>query len=1020
MSLTFEALAARKKNLLAWLRKDKANLEGVLVGIYEDRTHFLYELVQNAEDAGASKVAFELERDRLTVSHDGVPFTIDDVEGVTGVGVSTKAADSAKLGRFGIGFKSVFAVTDAPEVRSGEYHFRVEDLIVPVRIGPGGESSATVIELPFKEGTASPYAEILERLRAFGAETLLFLESIAEIEWFSPEEGSDGQGVYRRRTAGHPSPRRDAGGLAATLVTRVSVESGGGTGTSFLRVAKRVGGTAGAKGSRSVAVAYRLVEEGGVETVVPEPNAPLSVFFPTAKPTYLPMRTQGPFRTTPNRENVPLGDADNEPLLGALADVIAESVIVLRDEGYLDLDVLSHLPLEPDPTRGELYEAAHRAVRGVLEQEAVWPALGGGYVRASDAALAETASVASVLSGEDLEGVAQRRVWLSDRLARTGRTAQLREFVLVELRVPEVRMDRVVEALTGEFMAGKSDDWIVLLYHALKGRDALWRRTRRGQGALPVLLNKPFIRTESGRHVRPFEHLPHGVVPRVYLPPEGETGFEVVSRAVAADAEALEFLVELGLDVPDVQAEVRENILPRYLEGSEEPPPRYADDWEKVVAAYDAAEGMARTDLTKRVQEAYIVHVEKGPMLRPGTAYFASDDLRAYFGDAGLFVTARLLGIPGAKKVLEVAGVATAPRRLPIESSLDEETRRRLRGRDGASEEQVVDYDYDGLENFLLRPRDRQGAVLLWDMLCMSAKEHVSFPPAFFQATYRYKYYTQKTRTFAPAFVKQLNAEAWLFRVEGGTVRPCDLSAGSLAEGYDTVSPQGEALVRALSFQSEARDRLRPEERAILDFAKGRSPEDVQRGLALLEAVQEGVDEDEPWNPAVPPDEVSPEIHDYEPESKQGEEGADDARDQAFRRFGGGRRGRDGKEVGAWGERVVYDALQRRGHGEVVWLNEYGDKGVGHDLRVVVEGEAVEFVEVKSSRDTGPVTISLSAAQWELATRLEASTGKGKFVVYVVRGAGEANASITRIESPVRSLMAGEIRAGAVELQVPE
>ena len=39
--------------------------------LYTDRTHFIFELLQNAEDAGASKILFKLLDDGLEVSHDG-------------------------------------------------------------------------------------------------------------------------------------------------------------------------------------------------------------------------------------------------------------------------------------------------------------------------------------------------------------------------------------------------------------------------------------------------------------------------------------------------------------------------------------------------------------------------------------------------------------------------------------------------------------------------------------------------------------------------------------------------------------------------------------------------------------------------------------------------------------------------------------------------------------------------------------------------------------------------------------
>ena len=46
--------------------------------LYSERTHFIFELIQNAEDAGATELDFELFADRLELRHDGRPFTAAD------------------------------------------------------------------------------------------------------------------------------------------------------------------------------------------------------------------------------------------------------------------------------------------------------------------------------------------------------------------------------------------------------------------------------------------------------------------------------------------------------------------------------------------------------------------------------------------------------------------------------------------------------------------------------------------------------------------------------------------------------------------------------------------------------------------------------------------------------------------------------------------------------------------------------------------------------------------------------
>src|SRR5947209_15232114 len=81
---------------------------------YTERTHFIFELLQNAEDAlrwreeaepGAQfprNVTFRLFPDHLEVTHSGLPFSEDHVRAICSIKRGTKA-------KFGIGFKSVYA-----------------------------------------------------------------------------------------------------------------------------------------------------------------------------------------------------------------------------------------------------------------------------------------------------------------------------------------------------------------------------------------------------------------------------------------------------------------------------------------------------------------------------------------------------------------------------------------------------------------------------------------------------------------------------------------------------------------------------------------------------------------------------------------------------------------------------------------------------------------------------------------------------------------------------------------------
>ncbi|PAA66376.1 hypothetical protein BOX15_Mlig002925g1 [Macrostomum lignano] len=102
------------------------------------------ELIQNADDAGASKISFiidrrhhgtervlsdswkELQGPALLVYNDST-FSDADIEGIQNLGLGSKRDDAWKAGQYGIGFNCVYNITDAPSFLSDGKIFCVMD-----------------------------------------------------------------------------------------------------------------------------------------------------------------------------------------------------------------------------------------------------------------------------------------------------------------------------------------------------------------------------------------------------------------------------------------------------------------------------------------------------------------------------------------------------------------------------------------------------------------------------------------------------------------------------------------------------------------------------------------------------------------------------------------------------------------------------------------------------------------------------------------------------------------------------
>ncbi|MDG1056183.1 MAG: hypothetical protein P8O83_00525, partial [Flavobacteriaceae bacterium] len=87
------------------------SVESLATDIYTENKRFIYELIQNADDAGNSENAclkITIKDDYVVLAHNGKPFSNRDIRGLCGVGIGTKRSDNTKTGYKGIGFKSVF------------------------------------------------------------------------------------------------------------------------------------------------------------------------------------------------------------------------------------------------------------------------------------------------------------------------------------------------------------------------------------------------------------------------------------------------------------------------------------------------------------------------------------------------------------------------------------------------------------------------------------------------------------------------------------------------------------------------------------------------------------------------------------------------------------------------------------------------------------------------------------------------------------------------------------------------
>jgi len=768
--------------------------------LYSERTHFIFELIQNAEDAGATELAFDLLEDRLELRHDGRPFTEADVRGVCGVGRSGKTGDLTAIGKFGIGFKSVYAYTKSPRVYSGGEHFRIENYVRPFPVeAPPEPLTGTLFVFPFDHQTVpaeGAVREIAAALSALQPRILLFLGNVRRLRVRGARVT---QTVIERSVAGEGSRRR------VTLRRGRRREE-------WLVWSRQVEGLG--RPAAPVEIAFRI-EEG---RLVACDSSPLIVFFPTEKETFLGFLVQGPYRTTPARDNIGEHDPSNQILVRETAALLTDVLRELRDDGLLTVEALQALPL--DAARfpaGSIFRPLFDSVGEALTTEALIPVADGGYGVAVDLELAGDAAVHELLDPDQLGALcgAGRPVWFADESITEHHTPVLWRYLRDEIGIDEVTPADVVSRVTREFLQAQTDEWITRLYVFLFTDSGLWRAPRfEGDEPGPARA-KPVIRLEDGSQVAPFDSQDR---PVVYLPGPVASSLPTVRRAIADSPAARQFLEALKLTEPDVMAEVLQIILPSYngLDVTEFDPGQDLDfaqhdaDLECIVRALDEAAGSRREELLERLRQTAFLIGENAAtgeqrLTPPPGLYQRSKELEVYFdgnpdawfaGDRYGPWLVQLRGM-GVRQAVEVRTRTPNPAGYVV---ITVEFGRNERGLDGFDPEAEI----DGLQ-FALRHPSHARSEYIWNVLLAPNRRLVA---GVVERSALASFSDSSLENVMSAIGLAADGAAWLPGRDGTFRRPAELSVDDLPPTYSRDEGLAQALNMLRPVVAEAARRL--------------------------------------------------------------------------------------------------------------------------------------------------------------------------------------------------------------------
>jgi len=869
----------------------------LLADRYDDRTHFIFELLQNAEDAlarrsnwgGQRSIRFHLTDDELRVTHFGKPFDEADVRGICGIAESTK--ELTAIGHFGIGFKSVYAFTERPEVHSGTEDFAIETYVWPTAAPPAArDHDETIIVIPLKAHGAADRAEIIAGLQRLGAGALLFLRQIEEIEW-SVEYGPSGR--YRR------SPPEELGDGVRRIVVIGQEKHRPEVAETWLLFSKPVVNPDG-NSVGHVEIAFSVIndENSTRERLVPVAPSPLVVFFPTVVETHLGFLAQGPYRTTPSRDNVPRHDEWNQHCVKETAGLLVDSLHWLRNHSLLDTGTLQTLPLDRAKFgEGVIFAPLFDATKQALATDPLLPRFGGGHVAARGARLARTQELRELITPTQLTalfGDDEELAWLSGDISQ-DRTPELRQYLMWELEIAEITPEAVLSNLDTDFLEAQADEWILRLYEFLNGQTAL----RPKAAALPL------IRLSDGTHVKARDN----DQPQAFLPGVIKTDFPTVRRSVCGTELALSFLKNLALGYPDAVDDVVLNVLPKYHAAEVDlDDVEYDADIRRMVTAFatDSKEQREKLQAALR-QTPFVMAVNSGDaserFSKPDELYLATDRLKYLFAGVPdvLLVNDRYACLHG-EDVRDLLVACGSVRNLrPIEdNSLSREERRTLRTTAGHTEtsfrnDNITDWMLLGLKDLLeslkkLEVKERrEKALLLWEELASLEERRGS---AVFAGEYTWTHFGNHHTSFDAAFVRMLNTKEWIPDADGNLQCPQMVLFDSLTWKQNTF------LQSIIQFRPSIIDQLAREagiEPGVLDLLRKHGVTSVAELVARLGLKDEPEKGDEAAGAAP----TAPPVH-VQTGPEPAPSGADDGSGRGARAESGGGRtqGAGGRDDG--------------------------------------------------------------------------------------------------------------------------
>jgi hypothetical protein len=555
--MTLEEHIEESKKLIESKKKLNDNSYELIANLYSDPSHFIFELIQNCEDAykrhsnfkGIKEIVFELFDDSVDIYHNGKPFDESDLKSISTFADSTKKTDINQIGKFGIGFKSVFYISDTPYIYSRDnYSFKLNDFIILEKVAPKHNNYTTTYSLPFKEDQVQRIHGIVKKgLENLNSLSLLFLDQISQIVIKISGQGNTVISKIKKETFGIE--------LQQVVVGEELFE--------FIMFSKQI--KLNEKLS-TVKIAYHL-KDGIIIPFSALTKPALFVHFLTGENTELEFLIHGPFSTTPSREKIPFDEitgVDNLKIAVEISELFIESLNQLKKGNYLSVSLWQILPIH-DKTNDVIYNLLFERLLNEISSNAdLIPNISNGYTNISDGLLAGNKKISKfIFSEQDLKDLFNKKQWIDTTITEeSDKTNVIWDYFQNVFKVKAVDIKELIKGIETqpEFIRNKSDEWFEKFYVLLLDLPAHSLHFEK-------IKSMKIIRSETNNLIEAFINSdePNAFLDDSTFPDKSR----IVKKCFLKNDESRDFIINrLGLKAPDRVDFILNSVLLKYTQGS--------------------------------------------------------------------------------------------------------------------------------------------------------------------------------------------------------------------------------------------------------------------------------------------------------------------------------------------------------------------------------------------------------------------------------------------------------------------